>query len=540
MHRDQVEIGPTAFPKIDHHARDFRVRLHSSSMPSKKRFAINVVTNWMAMAIGMVVPFFLAPFVVRHLGATIYGIWILAVSTASYLNMLDLGLRSAITRFVSKSTTEGDTKEAQKAIGAALWFRGVIAAVMVIISIALSVWFTKIFKIPHEFERPAQITVLLCALGVALTLLAGVYSGVIRAIHRFDVLSTITTTQTLLRAVGVIVILRSGHGLVVLAVWEFVVVLLYCIAQLLAGLKLYPACRVLVLRPDMATLKSIWSYSFKTFIIIVAVQIVFYTDNVVVGAFLSVGVVTFYSIAGSLAMYSGQISTAMGSTFIPMASGLDASGNVASLRKLLVRGTQATLGLMLPIGVTMLLRGKTFIGLWMGPQFSETSGTILQILMISQFFTIGNSTAGQIAYGVDKHKSVATCAAIEAMFNLGLSLVLVRVIGLYGVAWGTSISMAVVHLIFWPRFVNRELGVSARTYLWEGWGKILMCAIPFGVASMLVDRHLHPGSLVAFFGQVLLTLPVYFVAVLAIFHRPMLSAFRRWQASRRPILQNMA
>jgi O-antigen/teichoic acid export membrane protein len=509
-------------------------------MSSKKRFAINVVTNWIAMAVSMVVPFFLAPFVVRHLGATIYGIWILAVSTVSYLNMLDLGLRSAITRFVSKSATEGNTRDAQKAIGAALWFRMVIAAFVVIISIGLAVWFPQIFKIPHDLQRPAQITVLLCALGVATSLLSGVYTGVIRAINRFDVLSTITMTQTLVRAVGVILILRSGHGLVVLAIWEFGVVLSSSTAEMLSALKLYPPCRVLVLRPDMETLKSIWSYSFKTFVIIVAVQIVFYTDNIVVGAFLSVGVVTFYSIAGSLAMYSGQISTAMGTTFIPMASGLDASGNSASLKKLLIRGTQAMLGLMLPIGLTLLLRGKTFIGLWMGPQFSETSGTILQILLISQFFTIGNSTAGQIAYGVDKHKSVATCAAVEAVFNLGLSLVLVKVIGLYGVAWGTSISMVVVHLIFWPRFVSKELGVSSRSYLWEGWGKIVACSIPFGVASMLVDRHLHPGSLVAFFGQVLFTLPVYFLAVLAIFHKPLSSAFRRWQASRRPVLQGMA
>src|SRR6202034_1100970 len=128
-------------------------------------------------------------------------------------------------RFVSKSATEGKTQDAQKAIGAALWFRVVIAAFVLIISIGLAVWFPQIFKIPHNLQRPAQITVLLCALGVATSLLSGVYTGVIRAINRFDVLSTITMTQTLIRAAGVILILRSGHGLVVLAIWEFGVVL---------------------------------------------------------------------------------------------------------------------------------------------------------------------------------------------------------------------------------------------------------------------------------------------------------------------------
>jgi O-antigen/teichoic acid export membrane protein len=505
---------------------------HSGPMASKKRFAINVVMNWVAMATGMVVPFFLTPFVVRHLGPLAYGVWILAVSTVSYLNLLDLGLRSAIVRFVSKNATAGKILEAQKAIGAALWFRFGMAVVVCLLSIVLAVAFPHLFKVPHDLQRAGQITVLLCAMGVAMGLVSGVFGAVLSGINRFDVTSSISVSQTLARALGVLLILRSGHGLVTLAYWEFAIGLVGSIVTWGAAVKTYPPCHLRLSRPDIATLRMIWSYSFKTFIIIIAVQIVFYTDNIVVGAFLSVGAVTLYSIAGSLAMYSGQVSSAMGATFIPMASGLDAAGKTKDLQKLLLRGTQAALGLMLPIGITLLLRGKTFIGLWMGPQYSETSGTVLQILLISQFFTIANSTGGQIAYGVDKHKSVAKWSAIEAAFNLSLSLVLVKTIGLYGVAWGTSISMAIIHLIFWPRFVKRELGIPVLTYLWEGWTKITLCAVPFAIASVLVDHYRHAGSLVTFFGQVLLTLPVYFLGVLAVFHKPVLGAFRRWQASR--------
>jgi O-antigen/teichoic acid export membrane protein len=502
-------------------------------MASKKRFAINVVMNWLAMATGMVVPFFLMPFVVRHLGPLAYGVWILAVSTVAYLNLLDLGLRSAIVRFVSKNAAAGKILEAQKAIGAALWFRLGIAAVVVLLSIALAFAFPHLFKVPHDLQRAGQITVLLCALGVASGMISGVFSAVMSGIHRFDVLSSISVVQTLARAIGVIVILRSGHGLVTLAYWELAIGVTGSLVTWAAAVKIYPPCRLRLSRPDIATLKMIWSYSFKTFIIIIAVQIVFYTDNIIVGAFLSVGAVTLYSIAGSLAMYSGQVSTSMGTTFIPMASSLDASGQASSLQKLLLRGTQAMLGLMLPIGLSLLLRGKTFIGLWMGPQYSETSGTVLQILLISQFFTIANSTAGQIAYGVDKHKSVATWAAIEAMLNLGLSIVLVKTTGLYGVAWGTSISQALIHLIFWPRFVRRELGVPVRTFLWQGWGKITLFSVPFGIASAAADKYWHPHTLPEFFGQIVLTLPVYFVFTLWIFKDEVKSTWISWRNSKR-------
>jgi len=157
---------------------------------------------------------------------------------------------------------------------------------------------------------------------------------------------------------------------------------------------------------------------------------------------------------------------------------------------------------------------------------------ILQILLISQFFTIANATAGQIAYGVDKHKTVAMWSAVEAVSNLGLSIVLVKTIGIYGVAWGTSISQAIIHLIFWPRYVKKEIGVPIRRYLWEGWIKITLCSIPFGIACVIADRYWYAGSMVVYFSQILALLPVYALTVMAVFHEEVGNLFQQWKASR--------
>jgi len=501
-------------------------------MAGKKRFALNVLMNWLAMAVGMVVPFFLAPFVVRHLGTVAYGVWILAVSTVSYLNLLDLGLRSAIVRFVSKARAEGNSGDATSTINAALWFRLLIAAGVGLLSLALAAVFPHMFKIPPALGHAARITVMMCALGVAITLISGVYGAVLSAVNRFDVLSSISVGQTCARAIGVLVILNSGRGLIALAYWEFTVILAAGLATWRTSLACCPESGVRLHQPEMPTLKRIWSYSFVTFMIVIAVQIVFYSDNLVVGAMLSVGVVTYYSIGGSLALYSGQVSAALGQTFIPLASSLDASGRADDLQRLLIRGTQAALALALPVDVALLLRGKTFIGLWMGPQYSQVSGTVLQILLISQFFTVANSTAGQIAYGVEKHKSVAKQALCEAALNLGLSIVLAKTIGIYGVAWGTSISMAVLHLIFWPLHVRRMVGTPVHTYLWQGWMKITLSTLPFAVVCWLADRRWHAGSMLVFFGQILVTLPVYAATVLLVFREDTQTVFQRWRASR--------
>lgn len=501
-------------------------------MASTKRFAFNVMMNWAAMAVGMAIPFFLTPFVVRSLGATAYGIWILAVSTVSYLGILDLGLRSAIIRFVSKAEAQGNPQEARSSISAALWFRILISSCVVVLSLILALAFPHLFKIPAGMERAAQITVLLCALGVAITLVSGVFGAVLAAISRFDVLSSVSMGQALARACGVILILRSGRGLISLAWWEFTVILLSGLVTSGVALKIFPTARVRVARPDTKTLKNIWNYSLTTFIMIVSTQVIVNTDNLVVGAMLSVAVVSFYSIGSSLMTYSGQVVSALSTTFTPLASSLEASGRTEDLQRLLLRGTQATLGLALPISLTLLLRGKTFIGLWMGPQYSEISGTVLQILIISQFFNVANTTAGMIMMAIDKHKTVAKWLSAEAALNFGLSLVLVKVIGIYGVAWGTSAVVVVIHLIFWPRYVRTTLGVPIKRYLWEGWTGITLCSIPFALACAAADHYWHPHSLVEFFSQVALTLPVYAISVLIFFREEAGNILAQWRSSR--------
>jgi O-antigen/teichoic acid export membrane protein len=157
-------------------------------MASTKRFAFNVMMNWVAMAVGMVVPFFLTPFVIRHLGVTQYGIWILAVSTVSYLGVLDMGLRSAIIRFVSKAETQGKPEDATQVISAAVWGRVLISAGVAALSVALALVFPHFFKIPLDMQGAAQITVLMCALSVAVTLISGGFGAVLAVTHRFDML----------------------------------------------------------------------------------------------------------------------------------------------------------------------------------------------------------------------------------------------------------------------------------------------------------------------------------------------------------------
>ncbi|MEQ8205984.1 MAG: hypothetical protein RIA65_07405, partial [Woeseia sp.] len=67
-----------------------------------KRVAKNVFSNWANLAVNIVISFFLAPFIVKSLGNTWYGIWVIMMQFTGYLYLLDFGVRESVIRYVSK------------------------------------------------------------------------------------------------------------------------------------------------------------------------------------------------------------------------------------------------------------------------------------------------------------------------------------------------------------------------------------------------------------------------------------------------------
>ena len=107
-----------------------------------------VFANWMAFAVAVVVSFFLSPFIVHRLGNIAYGVWILANSSIAYMALLDLGMRSAVTHFVAKHQARGEDIESSRAVSVALAFRALISLVVIVASLFLAAYASKVFRIP--------------------------------------------------------------------------------------------------------------------------------------------------------------------------------------------------------------------------------------------------------------------------------------------------------------------------------------------------------------------------------------------------------
>jgi len=183
--------------------------------------------------------------------------------------------------------------------------------------------------------------------------------------------------------------------------------------------------------------------------------------------------------------------------------------------------------------VALFFRGHTFIRLWMGEQYARPSGTVMQILLLSVVFGSANTTSAGIVYGMEKHKRIALWGIVESVLNLTLSVILVRRIGIFGVAWGTTIPSVILEMILWPAYICKLLEMSIRTYLWQAWFRTGLGIIPFALACAASERFWRAHSLIVFFLQIAALLPLLPLGFALIFRNEVVTQWREWLRRRR-------
>jgi O-antigen/teichoic acid export membrane protein len=171
---------------------------------------------------------------------------------------------------------------------------------------------------------------------------------------------------------------------------------------------------------------------------------------------------------------------------------------------LCIRGTKFILLAGLPVLLTLILSGDTFIKLWIGEDF-YASYLPLALLSIAWAFNYLKSAAACVLIGLSRHKMAAWLVLAQAILDLGLGLFLVKPMGMLGVAWGTLIASVLMNVVFQVHALHL-LGISVERFLGQTIVPAVITLIPFALVLELLDSSFPPSGLFAYFLQVMLAL----------------------------------
>ena len=487
-----------------------------ADIPARPSLARNILSNWGGFAFSAVVNFLLSPYIVHTLGDTVYGAWVLLVSLVGYLGLLDLGVRGAVTRYVARFHAAGDHAEARLVASSAVALFLGAGLVAMALSGVIALLMGSLFHVPLEFQRVARIVALIGGVNVAASLVGGVFGGVLVALQRFEYTNAIDVSLNALRALAIVLALRSGHGLLVLAFVQLGVALLQGLAGWRIVRRLYPELTFHLRDVDPAHVRLIFSFGLAASLLQAMGSLMVYSDSLVIGALLPVGLITFFAIGASLVEYGRAIVAGVSHTLLPWMSASEGRGDQAAQQHVLLTGGRLSTLIILPVAVTFLIRGPSFIGLWMGPQYVALSGNVLRVLSLTLWCIAGYQIVGASMLGVSRHTGLIPIFVAEALCNVGLSILWVRAYGVIGSAWGTVVPRLVASLFVGPWYVRRNLGVPLRTF----WGSVFVqpavAMIPFALGSYAVERLWPAEHLLWYFAQIALTLPLAVVGVWAV------------------------
>ena len=148
-----------------------------------------------ARVIASIIGIVLIPFVLGKLGSRLYGAWVLVGTLTGYYGLLDLGLSSAVSRFVSREIGRGNKAEANRYI-AASFYLFCTSGVIVFLLVALAAAFCGRFvKDPNEVVM-FRYLLLITGFTLGVRFPARCFRGTLAAHLRFDLASTVSIIFT--------------------------------------------------------------------------------------------------------------------------------------------------------------------------------------------------------------------------------------------------------------------------------------------------------------------------------------------------------
>jgi O-antigen/teichoic acid export membrane protein len=460
----------------------------------KTQILKNVGSSWSALAMNVLVGIYLSPFILHRLGDAAFGIWVLIFSVTGYYGLFDLGIRSSIIRYVSKYTATGENDKLASFVNTSLFAYPVIGVVSMALTVVLSSQIGKLFHIPAGMQAETHILLLLVGASVSLGFPLGVFGGMLEGLQRFYILNWTSIGSTLLRAALIVHFLHRGYGLITVAL---ITVALPVLSSILRAIIVFRICPVpLGLRHiDKASFRQMATYGGTTFVVIVAGQLRFRTDELVLGGMMSTVAITYFSIGARIVDYAQQFVTSMAQIFVPMSSQSEAKGDLGRLRKVYVAGNRMCALLILPITVILIVLGKHVIRIWVGARYVPHSYPVLVVLIIPFTLMLMQGASGRVLFGIGKHQSLAIVTLIEGIANLILSIALVPRLGVVGDALGTAVPLCVTFLVFMPRHLGKQLGVPASSFVRQAYTLPLLLNLPLLGVVWLANRFFTPRNL---------------------------------------------
>lgn len=440
-----------------------------------RRFGINVLANYSAQAVTALSALVVTPLLLHHVGRSAFGVWALAASAVSYLELLDLGFGDATTKLVAEDARVRNER-AVRTLNTTFFILVPLGGLCLLAGFGLAAVFPSLVHIPEGLRGQGVVVVAVLSLGLAASIPGDIFGGAMAGYQRFDLLGWSNLGFVLVTGLSTVAVVLAGGGLVALAITTTVVSVCFHTVRWILVRHMVPEARIRPRLVDRSRIRSITRLSgwflggsflgaaYRT------------TDVILVGILLGVRPAALYAVGSKLAKAAAQAVDSLSAIFFPFASATGAGAEKGDLADIVVDGTRVTILVGAVAGIVLMVLAGPAIGAWVGPGYAA-SAQVLVILAAAGVAASPVAALMAVLNGSGHVRLVVSVAAAEVTVNIVLSVILIETVGLVGAALGTLVSIALVRLPGIMIFGSRAAGI--------GVGQVLRRAVLPHVAPAL-------------------------------------------------------
>ena len=436
----------------------------------KSAIAKGAIISYVSIFFNIVISFLYTPWMIRQIGVSDYGLYNLAASFIGYF-ILDFGMSSSISRFVAKYRAEGDEKGVENLLGLTAKIYLLIDVVVFLVLFVLYFFISDIFTglTPNEIER---FKVIYCITGVFAvgSFVFKPVGGAMMAYEYFvenKALDLITRVGTVLL---VFFVLIAGGDV-------FMMVLVYGAVGLAVSLAKYflfvhkSLLNINWRYFEKEQMKALLAFSIWIFLLALAQRFRFTLVQSVLGIRSDTTQISLFSIGMMIEGLVFTISAGLSGLFLPKVTRMSIENDLASVNNLMNRVGRIELYIIALIFSGFLLFGKSFIELWLGPDFQDVYWVVL-LLILTNIVTLPQSIANDYVMAVNKVKTTAIYLFTTSFIGIVVAFVLARPYGAIGCAVGTACGLF-ANMVLVTRFYHLDLRLDMRVFFKECHVKIL-------------------------------------------------------------------
>lgn len=409
--------------KTNNLSKETQTSSTSATTARRPSLKINALSNWVSLGVNIAIGFFLTPFIIQELGKTGYGIWTLIVSLIGYYGLLNLGVDSALIRYIALYAGQSDKKSLNAVASTAMVMFSCIGSLGIASLFLLAAPLATFFDVSPEHFGDFKQLIWIMGIAAGLHLHGSVFRAILAAHERFIAINFENIVTNLMRAGLTVFILQRGGGLFGIGCVTLVTTVFSIVASYLMYKHFVRQVRISFTAANWQILRILLVYGGITTVIAISNLMRTNLDSLVIGKWVGLPFVGVYAIAALIVHNIVRLISAGMNVLTPRFAVLYSTKQHTKLQCLFVRSLSISALLAFGAGMLVIIFGKHFIAIWVGEDYVG-SVVILWILVVPYTLALSQFPGFGLMYALNKHRFFAVVTIIEVVVNVAISILL--------------------------------------------------------------------------------------------------------------------